>query len=110
MNYQELERIFRAHEATCPKRHLDGLITFSDLGPYEDPSYTQRDRTYIVSAVSRTDGVGMPENMSDDAYGDMRFFVSPLIEGCNPALVNIISMDGVYTEFVQDGVLYRLTE
>ena len=68
------------------------------------------DRTYIVSAVSRTDGVGMPENLSDDAYGDMRFFVSPLIEGCNPALVNIISMDGVYTEFVQDGVLYRLTE
>lgn len=53
MNYQELERIFRAHEATCPKRHLDGLITFSDLGPYEDPSYTQRDRTYIVSSGNK---------------------------------------------------------
>ena len=38
------------------------------------------------------------------------FFVSPLIQGCNPALVNVISMDGVYTEFIQDDVLYRLTE
>ena len=68
------------------------------------------DRTYIVTAVSRTDGTPMPENAADEAYGDMRFFVSPLIQGCNPALVNVISMDGVYTEFIQDDVLYRLTE
>lgn len=53
MKYQELERIFRAHEADRPKYHLDGLITFSDLGTYEDPSNTQRDRTYIVSSNNK---------------------------------------------------------
>ena len=68
------------------------------------------DRSYIVTAVTRTDGNPMPENLSDAAYDNMRFFISPLIQGCDPMRVNIVSMDGVYTEFVQDGTLYRLTE
>ena len=68
------------------------------------------DRSYIVTAITRTDGNPMPENLSDAAYDNMRFFISPLIQGCDPMRVNIVSMDGVYTEFVQDGTLYRLTE
>lgn len=68
------------------------------------------DRTYIVTAVSRTDGTAMPENMSDEFYDDTRFFVSPLIEGCNPQLVNAITMDGAYMQFIHEGILYRLTE
>ncbi|KAA8500108.1 hypothetical protein FNY66_15310, partial [Mediterraneibacter catenae] len=68
------------------------------------------DRSYIVTAITRTDGNPMPENLSDAAYDNMRFFISPLIQGCDPIRVNIVSMDGVYTEFVQDGTLYRLTE
>ena len=68
------------------------------------------DRSYIVTAITRTDGNLMPENLSDTAYDNMRFFISPLIQGCDPTQVNIVSMDGVYTEFVQDGTLYRLTE
>ena len=38
MEYKELEQIFAAHEATQPKYHLDGYITFSDLGSHEDPN------------------------------------------------------------------------
>ena len=47
-----------------------------------------------------TDGNPMPENLSDAAYDNMRFFISPLIQGCDPIRVNIVSMDGVYTGFV----------
>ena len=53
MNYQELEHIFRAHEANRPMYHLDGLITFSDLGTYKDPRYSWCDRTYIVSSDNK---------------------------------------------------------
>lgn len=53
MEYKELERIFAAHEATQPKHHLDGYITFSNLGSHEDPNYTMYDRTYIVSSDNK---------------------------------------------------------
>ena len=53
MEYKELEQIFAAHEATQPKYHLDGYITFSDLGSHEDPNYTMYDRTYIVSSDNK---------------------------------------------------------
>lgn len=91
---------------------LMGIASGRDIAEYvtEKNGEILNDRTYIVTAVSRTDGTPMPENTSDEAYGDLQFFVSPLIQGCNPALVNVISMDGVYTEFIQDDVLYRLTE
>lgn len=91
---------------------LMGIASGRDIAEYvtEKNGEILNDRTYIVTAVTRTDGTPMPENTSDEAYGDLRFFVSPLIQGCNPALVNVITMDGVYTEFIQDDVLYRLTE
>lgn len=53
MNYQELERIFRAHEADRPKYHLDGLIVFSNLGLFEKPEFTQLDRTFLVSSSNK---------------------------------------------------------
>lgn len=53
MTYKELEQIFAAHEASQPKYHLDGYITFSDLGSHEDPNYTMYDRTYIVSSDNK---------------------------------------------------------
>ena len=53
MEYKELERIFAAHEASQPKYHLDGYITFSNLGTHEDPDYTMYDRTYIVSSDNK---------------------------------------------------------
>lgn len=91
---------------------LLGIASGKDIAEYvaQKNGEILDDRTYIVTAVNKTDGTEMPENLSDDAYDTMRFFVSPLIEGCDPNRVNVITMDGIYTEFVQDGVLYRLTE
>ena len=37
MKYLDLAQIFSAHEANHPRYHLDGLITFSDFGPFENP-------------------------------------------------------------------------
>lgn len=86
---------------------LMGIASGKDISQHltEKNGEILNDRTYIVTAVARTDGASMPENVADEAYGDMRFFVSPLIQGCNPAQVNVITMDGVYTEFIQDDVL-----
>lgn len=53
MKYLDLAQIFSAHEANHPRYHLDGLITFSDFGPFENPSYTQLDRTYAVSSNNK---------------------------------------------------------
>lgn len=98
---------FREYDVT-----LLGIASGERLAEYvtEKNGEILRNRTYIVTAVSRADGGSMPDQVSDAAYGEMPFFVSPLIEGCNPSQVNIITMDGVYTEFLQDDVLYRLTE
>ena len=54
MKYLDLAQIFSAHEANHPRYHLDGLITFSDFGPFENPSYTQLDRTYAVSSNNKS--------------------------------------------------------
>mgnify|MGYP007025288640 CR=1 FL=1 len=46
------------------------------------------DRTYAVAAIGTSDGTPMPE------FPDTDFFVSPLIQGYNPAFYNAASMGG----------------
>jgi hypothetical protein len=65
------------------------------------------DRTYAVLAIQKADGTPFDRQ---NAYIDTSFFVSPLIKGTNPAMVNIASMDGGYADNVADGVLYRIIE
>lgn len=77
-----------------PRNHNDSILT---------------DRIYAVTAIENADGTPMPDT-SDEAYGNLTFFVSPLIGGCNPALYNAASMNGNYSELNEDGILYRLTE
>lgn len=67
------------------------------------------DRTYAVVAIENANGVPMPHT-SEDAYGELEFFASPLIGNYHPAFYNIVTMSGNYTDMVQDGVLYRLLE
>lgn len=66
-------------------------------------------RTYAVVAIANTDGRPMPSTQ-DDAYGEVPFFVSPLIKGKNPREFNIITMNGGYSEMVEDGIMYRIIE
>lgn len=65
--------------------------------------------TYAALAIERLDGAAMPAT-SEDAYGELKFFISPLIAGLKPWQYNIASMNGGYSDFVEDGVLYRLLE
>ena len=69
------------------------------------------DRTYAMVAIARSDGSPMPD-FKELEKGDKGrdFFVSPLIEGYNPAFYNIVTMKGNYSEMLSDGVVYRLVE
>lgn len=80
----------------------------SEYPHYKDGSVAA-DRTYAVVAIENANGASMPDT-SEDGYGELEFFASPLIGDHNPAFYNIASMSGNYTDMVQDGILYRLLE
>lgn len=88
-----------------------GIVSGKDISQYESKSNQEilHDRSYCVTAVKREDGTPMPDT-SEDAYSDLSFFVSPLIKGYDPVDYNVFTMHGNYTEFVENGILYRLTE
>lgn len=65
--------------------------------------------TYAALAIERKDGQPMPST-SDEAYGQLQFFASPLIQGLSPWEYNIASMNGGYQDTVVEGILYRLIE
>lgn len=65
--------------------------------------------TYAVVAIAKADGTAMPAT-SDDAYGEVPFFISPLIKGLTPWQYNIMSMNGGYSDMVMDGVMYRIIQ
>lgn len=67
------------------------------------------DRIYTVVAIERADGSPMPDTSSDD-YGKESFYASHYIRGLNPNTYSLMSMGGGYTEFVRDGIQYRLLE
>ena len=79
----------------------------------EHPMYNDgtimTDRTYIVVAIENADGTPLP-SPSEDAYGELEFFASPLMKGYNPVMHNIITMSGAYGEMEANGILYRLLE
>ncbi len=69
----------------------------------------REDGIYTVVAIEREDGTPMPDTSSDE-YGEEPFFVSPYVRGLNPVRYNAATMGGGYSEFVQDGVMYRLVQ
>ncbi len=81
----------------------------SDYPYYNANGSIVADRTYAVVAIEKADGTPMPDT-SEEAYGKLEFFVSPLIGDYNPAFYNIASMSGNYADIVEDGILYRLLE
>lgn len=66
-------------------------------------------RTYAVVSIEKEDGSEMPDTQ-DEEYGQVPFFISPLIKGQKPWQVNIASMNGAYSECVIDGIMYKLIE
>ena len=91
---------------------LLGVVSGENLSKYLTSEHTgeiRRDRTYVVTAIENTDGSPRPDT-SEESYGQDPFFVSPLVEGQNPSFFNAVTMSGGYSEFVQDGIQYRITE
>ena len=91
---------------------LLGILSGENLTQYvsaEDAEGILDGRTYVVAAIENQDGSPRPD-VSDEAYGADPLFVSPLIEGQDPNWYNIVTMDGGYSEIVQDGIQYRIVE
>lgn len=91
---------------------LLGIVSGKNLSKFlveDDAGNVSEDRTYVVTAIENADGTPRPDT-SDDSYGEDPLFVSPLIQGLNPAFYNIVTMDGAYFETVQDGIQYRIAE
>ncbi|MBO5303263.1 MAG: DUF4179 domain-containing protein [Lachnospiraceae bacterium] len=90
---------------------LLGIVSGDTISDYL-PEYNGKisgDRTYSVTAIERVDGKPMPDT-SEDAYAEQEFLVSPYIKGYNPAKYNAFTLSGGYQDFVEDGILYRLSE
>lgn len=89
---------------------LHGLVSGAGLRTFRHSAEDlYPDRTYAVVSITRQDGKPMP-NTDDPEYGKDPFFISPLIKGQKPWLVNIVTMNGAYSEDVIDGVAYRIIE
>lgn len=82
-----------------------GILSGEELSsfPHISNGVVRSDRTYCAVAIEREDGTAVNAEKED-------FFVSPLIGGLNPSFYNAASLFGNYSEFVEDGILYRLLE
>lgn len=65
--------------------------------------------TYAAVAIERLDGRPMP-SPGDGGYGQLSFFISPLVEGLKPWQYNIASMNGGYSDVTVHGIFYRIIE
>lgn len=82
-----------------------GILSGEELSEFKRMSngVVRSDRTYCAVAIEREDGAAVDAEREE-------FFVSPLIGGLNPSFYNAMSLFGNYSEFVEDGILYRLLE
>lgn len=90
---------------------LIGIVSGKSITDFETSSGGEvlDDRSYWLLAIEHADGTPMPETSSLQ-YGEERFLASPFIQGYNPGMYNVYSFSGGYTEFVKDGVRYRMGE
>lgn len=90
---------------------LIGIVSGRELTDYAMTSggEVRADRSYWLLAIEHADGTPMPETSSPE-YGEETFLTSPFIQGLEPWKYNIYTFGGGYSEFVQDGVMYRMAE
>lgn len=113
--YQELAAAFNGEEAilineTKSQNGYDvsfiGIVSGAGLTGLDSDINTSK--TYAVMAIAKQNGE-MPST-SDDAYGSVPFFISPLIKGQKPWEFNLASMGGGYSSYVVEGIMYRLVQ
>ena len=90
---------------------LIGIVSGKDLTDYAMTTggEVRADRSYWLLAIEHVDGTPMPDTGSPE-YGKETFLTSPFIQGLEPWKYNIYTFGGGYSEFVQDGVMYRMAE
>lgn len=89
---------------------LLGVASGADISDYISSDMALGDKAmYAVLAMERTDGEPMPDTDSDE-YGSVSFFASPYIQGLEPGKFNIYTLGTGYSEFVEDGIQYRLLQ
>ncbi|MDE6737640.1 MAG: DUF4179 domain-containing protein [Lachnospiraceae bacterium] len=84
-------------------RNISDFMVQNDRGEVED------NKIYTVVAIEHADGTPMPDTSSDE-YGKQSFYASHYIRGLDPGQYSLMSMGGGYTEFVKEGIQYRLLE
>ena len=65
------------------------------------------DKTYVAVAIAHSDGTPMPDSSKTE---EGQFYVSPYMEGLDPARYNASVLGGNNTLFVSNGIQYRLLE
>lgn len=88
---------------------LLGMTSGKNLEAYTEENQVDSDKMYVVTAIENADGSPMPKT-ADDAYWDINFFASPMINSLNPAFYHVATLRGGYTEIERDGILYRITD
>ncbi|MCM1144542.1 MAG: hypothetical protein NC318_00925 [Blautia sp.] len=91
---------------------LLGSIAGKNISDYlstDENGILEEDRIYTVVAIERVDGTPMPDTSSED-YGKEPFYVSHYIRGLDPAKYSLMSMGGGYSEFIKEGVAYRILD
>lgn len=84
---------------------LAGMVSGEDLSAYEQVLNGEvvKDRTYVVATVARADGISLEEQPDELTF-------TPLVGGYPVQQVNIWTMGGGLSSFVQDGVAYYIMD
>lgn len=90
---------------------LLGIVSGAKISDFSEHTAEDiaEDKTYIAVAIAHSDGTPMP-GMRDADYDPYKMFVSPYIRGLNPADYNAYTLAGGFSDFVKDGVEYRILE
>lgn len=80
--------------------HLAGMVSGSGLSDFcED---VMEDRSYLVVSRARTDGTPIEEATITD------YTITPLVAGYAPGTVNLRTLGGAASAFLQDGIVYYI--
>ena len=89
---------------------LLGIVSGDEISSHlskTDSGEIDGDKTYMAVAIAHSDGTPMPDSSKTD---EKQFYVSPSIEGLDPARYNASVLGGNNTLFVSDGIQYRVLE
>lgn len=112
----EIAELFESDDAVLINETQEGTqYAFTLLGMTEganllqldtDGSYLEKDSFYAVVAISNIDGSSL--TLKDFQESENGHFISPLIQGLEPWMYNIASMNGGYSEMERNGIVYRM--